>query len=159
MVIRSTYRHSNGFAYLTVLMIVAVIGAGLAATGSVWHIERRRQCEADLLYIGGQYRKAIELYTLATPGMVHHYPTSLKELIRDNRFPTPRRYLRRLYLDPITGGEWGMLKAPDGGVMGIYSRSKQLPIATAIMPAEHYSDWKFIAQVENKIHPPGFNIP
>ena len=41
----------------------------------------------------------------------------------------PVRHLRRLYRDPITGqDEWGLVEAPGGGVMGVYSRSEDEPI-------------------------------
>ena len=43
----------------------------------------------------------------------------------------PVRHLRRLYKEPITGqDEWGLVEAPGGGVMGVYSRSEDEPIKT-----------------------------
>jgi len=42
-----------------------------------------------------------------------------------------RRHLRRLYPDPITNSaERGLVKAPDGGVMGVYSLSEQPVLKT-----------------------------
>jgi len=66
-----------------------------------------------------------------------------------------RRYLRRRYPDPITGSdEWGIVKAADGGIMGIYSLSDAQPLKiagfriadAAFDSAAKYSDWKFVYQ-------------
>jgi len=47
---------------------------------------------------------------------------------RNSRYPTPRRHLRRLFIDPITGkADWGLVTAPEGGIMGIYSQSDREP--------------------------------
>jgi hypothetical protein len=76
-------------------------------------------------------------------------------LLEDRRYPTVRRHLRRLYVDPITGQqEWGLVKAPEGGIMGIYSLSDREPQKHANFEAEDadfasvlpftYSNWKFV---------------
>jgi hypothetical protein len=73
------------------------------------------------------------------PGL---YPRTLDELLKDPRSPATRRHLRRLYPDPITrSSEWGIIKAPDGGIMGVHSRSEEAPQDFAA--ATKYSDWKF----------------
>ena len=80
------------------------------------------------------------------------YPKELVQLLRDQRVPGVQRYLRKLYRDPITGkNEWGLVKAPDGGIAGVYSLSDLAPFKEADFPkalAEFtgktkYSDWKF----------------
>jgi type II secretory pathway pseudopilin PulG len=139
-----------GFTYLTILFVVAFMGIGLAVAGQVWHTQAMRNREADLLYAGNQYRLAIQRYYLSGP---RQYPRSLEDLLRDPRQPGTVRYLRKLYFDPVTGKtEWGIVKAPDGGVMGVYSTSGDKPIKTggfavanaAFESAEKYSDWKFV---------------
>lgn len=139
-----------GFTYLTVLFIVAILSGGLALVGEVWHTTARREKEAELLYVGHQYRKAIERYYLNGPRI---YPRNLSDLLRDPRKPTPERYLRRLYPDPVTGkNEWGLVKAPDGGIMGVHSLSEDKPLKSAnFRPRDKdfeegtkYSDWKFV---------------
>jgi len=143
-------RAAAGFTYLTILFIVAIMGAGLALAGEVWHTVSMREKEAELLHIGNQYRKAIERYYLSAP---HQFPRSLEDLLKDPRKPTTERYLRRLHPDPITGGnEWGLVKAPDGGIMGVYSLSNDKPLKAAnfrardkeLTGAKMYSDWKFV---------------
>ena len=56
----------KGFTYLTILFVVAIMGAGLALTGQVWHTAAMRDKESELLYVGNQYRKAIERYLMAS---------------------------------------------------------------------------------------------
>ncbi len=140
----------SGFTYLTILFAVAFIGIGLAVTGEVWHTAALRDKESQLLYAGSQYRRAIERYYLSGP---RQYPRTLEDLLKDPRKPNVERYLRRLYFDPVTGSaEWGVVKAPDGGVMGVYSLSDVKPMKTAgfdlrnkaFEGAEKYSDWKFV---------------
>jgi type II secretory pathway pseudopilin PulG len=139
----------RGFTYLTVLFMVAIMGFGLALAGEVWHTAAAREKEAELLYAGNQYRKAIERYYLSGP---RQYPRSLEDLLKDPRKPDTVRHLRRLYPDPITGkSEWGIVKAPDGGVMGVYSTSEEQPLKTAgfrlrdrgFENVAKYSGWNF----------------
>jgi type II secretory pathway pseudopilin PulG len=141
-------RSQYGYTYLTLLFALAFMGAGLAAASSLWHTAQMREKERELLYVGEQYRKAIELYY--AQGKV--YPRELTQLLRDQRVPQVRRYIRKLYRDPITGkSEWGFIKAPDGGIAGVYSLSEQTPFKQADFPKDYaeftgktkYSDWKF----------------
>jgi len=143
-------RRAAGFTYLTILFIVALMGLGLALAGEVWHTAALREREATLLWTGEQYRKAIERYYLAGP---RQYPRELTDLRRDLRKPGIERYLRRLYPDPVSGSyEWGIVKAPDGGIMGVHSRSEDKPLKTThfrppqagFEGAQKYSDWKFV---------------
>ena len=52
----------SGFTYLYVLMLIALIGMGLAAAGTLWRTEAPRAHEAELLFVGAQYRQAIRSY-------------------------------------------------------------------------------------------------
>jgi len=139
----------SGFTYLTILFVVAIMGAGLALVGEVWHTAAVREREAELLYVGNQHRKAIERYYLSGP---RQYPRSLSDLLKDPRKPGTERYLRQFYPDPVTGKDWGIMKAPDGGIMGVHSLSSDKPLKTArfhirdrgFEGAASYSDWKFV---------------
>jgi len=141
-----------GLVYLLLLFVVALLGVGFAATGQVWQFEQRRAREQELLESGAQYRKAIQQYYQATPGVVKKYPPSLDDLLTDRRYPLPRHYLRQRYADPLTRQEWGMIKAPDGGWMGVYSQSELAPIRQQTefgATAKSYRDWKFSYAPEN----------
>jgi type II secretory pathway pseudopilin PulG len=146
---RSESRQS-GFTYLTVLFVVAFMGLGLAKAGQVWRTAVMREREAELLWVGNQYRVAIEGYYKRGD---MRYPRTLDDLLKDPRDPATRRYLRKRYPDPITGSdEWGIVKAPDGGIMGVYSRSEERPLKVsgftiankALEQSAAYSDWKFV---------------
>jgi type II secretory pathway pseudopilin PulG len=140
---------NRGFTYLTVLFIIAVLTAGLALVGEVWETAAKREKETQLLFVGNEYRKAITRYYLAGK---NQYPRALEDLLKDPRQPGTVRYLRRLYPDPITGSaEWGIVKAPDAGIAGVYSLSEAKPLKTANFKvrdagfdgAQTYSAWKF----------------
>lgn len=143
-----------GFTYLGVLMLVAVLGIGLAATGQVWSSVARRDKERELLWVGAQYAQALRSYYRSSPGLAQ-YPAALDDLVEDDRFPQPRRHLRKRYPDPITNSsEWGLMRGLDGRITGIYSLSHDVPLKQAGFDAQwsdfeglgHYSDWQFVAE-------------
>lgn len=141
---------SRGFTYMGVLFLVAIMAGGLALTGDVWHTSTMREKEAELLFVGNQYRNAIQRYYLTGPQ--RQYPRSLEDLLKDPRQPGTVRHLRRVYADPITGQELVLVKAPDGGILGVHSGSDQAPFKNANFKlrdrsfdgAQKYSDWKFV---------------
>jgi type II secretory pathway pseudopilin PulG len=143
----------RGFTYLALMIIVMVMGMGLAAFGTIYSQTARRDKEAELLFVGEQYRSAIESYYLKSPGD-RAYPKKLEDLVEDKRFPMPMRHLRRLYPDPITGStDWGLVEMPNnGGIMGVYSKSEEKPIKQGnfmgarqepFADAESYAKWAF----------------
>jgi len=151
----------RGFTYLTALFIVAIIAGGLALIGEVWGTSSKREKEAELLFVGHQYRKAIERYYLSG---VNQYPRALQDLIKDPRKPGTERYLRKLYPDPMTGkDEWGFVKGADGGIAGVYSLSEEKPLKisgfkvrdASFESAQKYSDWKFSHSVPAQAAAPG----
>jgi type II secretory pathway pseudopilin PulG len=135
------------------LLAVAVIGIGLAAVGEVWSAASQRSRERELIFIGHEFRGAIERYYEQTPGGIKRFPIKLEDLLEDNRYPMVRRHLRKLYRDPMTGkAQWGLVKAPDGGVQGVYSLSDERPIKqSGFEPADQglqgaptLSGWRFV---------------
>ena len=139
------------------LIAVATLGAGLAATGEIWAQSRQREAEEELLFVGDQIRQAIALYYHRTPGAAKQYPQTLDDLLHDDRFPTPQRHLRKAYADPLTGKrEWGLVKTADGRIAGVYSLSGRLPLKLsgfsladrAFEGATHYSDWRFLHEAQ-----------
>jgi type II secretory pathway pseudopilin PulG len=123
---------ARGFSYIGLLILVAVMGIGLAAAGEIWYTALKREKEQELLFVGGQFRLAIERFYKNTPGQARRYPLHLEELLRDPRHPETRRYLRKIYLDPMTGrAEWGLLTGPGGEIFGVYSLSEDEPLKQA----------------------------
>lgn len=142
----------RGFTYLAVLFMIAMMGVMLASVGTMWQTARQRDRERELLFVGSQFRQAIERYYEKTPGPVKKYPASLDELVKDSRFVTTQRHLRRVYRDPMTGEKyWGLVKAPQGGIMGVHSLSQDVPLKTGNFRAldkgfeekKKYSEWVF----------------
>jgi type II secretory pathway pseudopilin PulG len=143
----------NGFTLLGTLIAIAAMGAALAAYGELASHAAQREKEQELLFIGNQFRQAIGAYYTRSPGAVKRFPQKLDDLLEDKRYPNPQRHLRRLYADPITGKpQWGLIQAPDGGIMGVHSLSEERPIKTGAFAARdstltgtsmRYSDWTF----------------
>lgn len=138
----------RGFTLMGALILVAMMGAGLAAYGGIASHAAQREKEAELLFRGKEYRQAIERYYKKE----RTYPKALTELIEDKRYPTPAHHLRRLYPDPLTGQpDWELVKAPEGGIMGVHSKSEAPPIKSGgftladktFADAPRYADWQF----------------
>lgn len=160
----------TGFTYLGLLFAVAMLSAGVATTGEVWHTAQQRQKEQELLFIGNEFRQAIRLYYVNTPSAIKRYPPALEDLLKDPRYPNTQRYLRKLYRDPMTGqAEWGLVESPGGGIAGIHSLSDAAPLKSGnfsnadleLKSKTSYSEWTFIYQPkqEPKLQQPAVSLP
>ena len=158
-----TNNHSNrenAFSYISAIIFVTVIGISLASGSAYWSTIIKREKEKELLFRGDQIRRAIESYYNGTPGGgTSQYPVSLSDLLKDPRYPVARRYLRKIYKDPMNkDGQWGFITAPGGRIKGIFSKSKEQPLKTGNFTddyknferAEKYSDWKFVYPIEKE---------
>ena len=93
--------HAGGFAYLWTLMLIAFMGVALTIAADLYTTAVRRDKERELLFIGHEFRHALERYQLAAGsglGGQASYPKTLEELLKDPRFPNTKRHLRRLQL-------------------------------------------------------------
>ncbi len=143
----------RGFRYLWMLFAGALSGIVLASAGQIWQTETRREKEVELLFTGEQFRQAIGSYYENSPGMPKRYPDSLEKLRADDRFPIVRRHLRKIFLDPMTGrAEWGLIRKPGIGIVGVHSLSVQKPFKRAnfheryatFADAVSYQGWEFV---------------
>jgi type II secretory pathway pseudopilin PulG len=145
----------RGAVLLLLLVIVAIMGLATAIAGSSWKTTTQRAKEDDLLWKGGQIRAAIgRYYETAQSGAttVKKYPASLDDLLLDSRFLETVRYLRKVYPDPMTGGRWALIAAPDGGIMGVRSTATQKPFKQSnfskrnknFVGKQSYREWEFI---------------
>ena len=144
----------RGYTYIGLLIFIVLMGTVLAAAGVLWRTQAQREREADLLFTGRQFAAAITLfYERAPAGQRPRFPARLEEMLDDRRWPTTTRQLRHVYVDPMTGKpEWGVVRAPDGGIMGVYSLSREVPIKRAgfgapyddFASASSYQDWRFV---------------
>ena len=143
-------RVQRGFTYFGVLLLVVLIGLMLSAAGEVASQQAQREREAELLFIGHQYRDAIERYFQLN----HHYPTHLDDLVSDaNGGIVVTHYLRKRYRDPMAPDtDWIVIGATDGGIQGVSSNSSRTPLKRAgfdpvdvdFDKAEKYTDWAFV---------------
>ena len=162
-------RLEKGFVYIWMLFAVTLLGVIMAGIGQVWQTKLQREKEQELLFVGEQFHKAIMSYYNNATGGPKQYPESLEDLLLDDRSSTPKRHLRKIFLDPMTNSfKWGLVTEPapkqtteinliDGaGIIGVYSRSKKVPIKVKNFPdeyanfskAESYQDWQFVFYVQ-----------
>ena len=147
-------RRQRGLTYVALLIAVALFGAGLALVGSLWSTEAKREREVELLFVGDQFRRAIAAYYAEAPaGQPNRFPQKLEDLVQDRRWPTTRRHLRKIFLDPMTGTrEWLLVRAPDQGIRGVNSSSDAVPLKRANFAddyanfgsAKTYREWQFV---------------
>jgi type II secretory pathway pseudopilin PulG len=153
LVPRASRLSFSGFTYIGLLILIAIIGVGLAGTGVVFYQQAQREKEKQLLFVGDQFRRAIGQYYERSPGADKRFPQSLEDLLLDKRYPATQRYLRRIYFDPMTSKlEWGFVRGPGNGIIGVYSLSQARALKTNGFP-ERYADfegketvaeWKFV---------------
>lgn len=151
---RASYSYAEqGYIYLWTLFAVALAGVVLAGVGPTWQIESQREKEIELLYVGDQFRRAIESYYLGSSGKAKRYPESLEQLLEDRSSLVIKRHLRKIFLDPMTHShDWGLIQEADKGITGVYSKSDKIPLKRANFPeqysafseAKSYKDWKFV---------------
>jgi type II secretory pathway pseudopilin PulG len=147
-----TPHRTRGFTYIGLLIVVALAGVALAGAGTLWSTSTKRDREAELLFVGEQFQRAISAYYDQGPGGVRQFPAKLEDLLQDRRFPTTHRHLRKVFVDPMTGTrDWGLVRGPGGGITGVFSNSEAAPIKRAefapafaqFAAAKTYRDWKF----------------
>ena len=169
---RFIFQYQSGFSYMGLLAIIAIAGIGMAGTGIVWHQDAQREGEKELLFIGEQYRNAIASYHKDGPEGAKQFPATLKDLVLDKRFASPKRHIRQLYDDPFynsanvkkkLGGissldsdesdekvQWGLV-LQESRITGVHSLSNAAPIKkagfslqnAAFSDASQYSEWIF----------------
>ena len=74
------------------LVVLAVMGVLTSAALPVWRHAAQREREAELIFRGEQYARAVVLYQRRTPGA---WPPDVATLVEG-------RFLRRAYRDPMT---------------------------------------------------------
>ncbi|MEV4778261.1 type II secretion system protein [Burkholderia sp. LMU1-1-1.1] len=152
---RPRKRRDGGFTYLSLIILVAIIGLVSASALKLGSVLQRSRAEQELLDIGAAFSDALQSYANATPAGFPPQPPSLKELLKDPRFPTVRRHLRKVFVDPMTGkAEWGITYLGDKvGVLAVYSLSDAKPVKIGNFPQrfqglagkQKISEWRFAA--------------
>lgn len=164
--LRCGTRRRRGFVLLAVLVALVLAALGAAEVGQRRADERRRMAEEELLFVGEQFRAAIESYWRQSPGRVRALPTRLSDLLQDPRFPQARRHLRKVFLDPLAPGQaWGLVRQGEA-IVGVYSRAEGSPFRRSgftdiqaqagFETAGSYADWRFTARLPGPATPSPF---
>ena len=135
-------RYTAGFAYIALLVAIALLGLFASQTLQIGSHIGRRDAEQALLAIGAEYERALYSYAGLLPATATQVtsetdknargPKTLEELLKDPRNPGIKRHLRQMYADPMTGrDDWGVIKDESGHILGIYSQSTDQPIKQA----------------------------
>ncbi len=142
-----------GYAFLMLLLALAVTSLVVASQMQLGLFGQRRQAELQLLAAGTRMEAALASYARLGQGGRPTMPSRLEDLLRDPRFPKlVVRHLRQIEVDPMTGKkEWGLVWSQDGkGIVGIHSLSEQKPLMTVFGPDHvqfkdlpRYADWVF----------------
>jgi type II secretory pathway pseudopilin PulG len=148
-------RRDGGFTYLSLIILVAIIGLVSASALKLGSVIQRSRAEQELLVIGAAFSDALQSYADATPAGMPTQPPSLNALLKDARFPGVRRHLRKVFVDPMTGkAEWGIVYLGDKvGVLAVYSLSDAKPVKIGNFPQrfeglagkQKLSEWRFAA--------------
>ncbi len=143
----------SGLVLLAVLIFLLLTTMGVLAMVELQRTNTQRAQETELLFVGDQYRRAIQsYYNVAPAGKSQSLPRSLDDLLEDKRFLTPVHHLRRLYPDPMTGQvDWVTVRSGNG-IIGVHSRSTLSPFRQWDFPItyqdfrykETYAEWVFV---------------
>jgi type II secretory pathway pseudopilin PulG len=141
----------RGFVMVALLIGMAVTAVWMSAMLPAWRQQAQRQREADLIFRGEQYARAIALYSVKNGAL----PTTIDDLVQ-------QRFLRKKWNDPITGEEFQLLGGSaspgavqaggpgpgqaggqiTGGISGVYSSSTETSIRI-YNNAQQYNQWIF----------------
>jgi type II secretory pathway pseudopilin PulG len=149
----------EGYTLIALLALIALSGIAMATIAPTWSYLVTRDKEEELIFRGESYAFAIQRYQKE----FNQLPTKLEEMYE-------KRFIRKLYKDPITGRDFELiLQGPEGrkresqltksqqqavrgtvpggsslGIVGVVSTSDKL----ALRPwnnKERYNEWEFIA--------------
>lgn len=150
---KMSLNNQTGFTYLTLMLATLIISIMAAVAAPVWVTVMKREKEEELLFRLNQYRRAIELYRGdARSPHFNKYPKELEDLLDDRASAVTKRYLRRLYPDPITGKmDWVIereappsgsgLSMTSGGITNIHSSSEAKGLRIIQGKGKKYSEW------------------
>src|ERR1700681_1311320 len=92
-------RGQQGYAMAALMVGLGVMAVMMTVVMPVWKQTAQREKEAELVFRGEQYARAIELYGRKIPGAL---PPNLDVLV-------DQKFLRKKYKDPITGGDFDLV--------------------------------------------------
>lgn len=147
-------KQQGGFTYLLLLVALSVLALSLLKSQENVQMRHTEQQEAELLFRGEQYRKAIAAYRAVGNGC---FPVRVEQLMLDRRGPVPRYHLRQAWDDPLTNKKtWGTIYDAQGRWIGVRSLGSGKPRrkagfshdAETFSKANSYYDWSFKVETD-----------
>src|SRR4029077_12320036 len=100
-----------GSSLAALIFIATAVSIILSAAYPAYQMQAKREQEAELIFRGEEYTRAIQKYQRKF-GV---YPGSIDQLVQTNGL----RFLRRAYKDPITAKDFRLIRInPDGSLSG-----------------------------------------
>lgn len=137
-------RSPRGIVFPMLLGSILIIGIATAGVAQLWSTQVKREKEEELLFRLGEFRRAITRYRADH----NRLPKELKDLLLDNTQLQTRRYLRKIYTDPMTGkADWELKLVMDrsgtiSGIEDVHSKSSGKPLKSFPgKKADTYKDW------------------
>src|SRR5437868_10091319 len=94
-------RGQQGYAMVALIVAMSIMAIMMSAAMPTWRQMAQREKEAELVFRGQQYARAIGLFQRkAGPGVL---PPGLDVLV-------DQKFLRKKYKDPITGEDFDLLR-------------------------------------------------
>lgn len=133
--------------------MVVVTGIMLGAIGQSVSVIMQREREKELIFRGLQYRDAIERWSKKNRAPLKDLKDLVQPTVSANIERSKDRLLRKLYTDPITGGEFKVLLDPNTKeIYGVASPSNKEPFKSDNFPEvikefkgkKKYSEWEFV---------------
>ncbi|MGO9171673.1 MAG: hypothetical protein ACLP7P_06875 [Rhodomicrobium sp.] len=142
---------SPGYTFPLMLVIVSAMAFGASRLEFAESYRLRREKEEELLFRGQAYTRAIKAFYAKN----QRYPRRLDELAGDPQ-SSKRKFIRQLYKDPMTGGDFKTIQTLDGTVSGVVSSSTDTPFRKedfdkeleGFDKAKTYADWQFTVRPE-----------
>ena len=143
---RGARRSTAGIVYPMLLGAILIIGIATAGVAELWSTQVKREKEEELLFRLGEIRRGILRYRTDH----NRPPKELKDLLEDRSQLQTKRYLRRIYPDPMTGKpDWDLKLIADragvvSGIDDVHSKSTGKPLRS--LPGKNaenttYKDW------------------
>lgn len=159
---RAAPRAQGGLVLIALLLMLMLVSIGALSAAEVWSTARKREREVELLWVGDQYRHAVESYWRTTPGPRKVLPSSISQLLNDDRFPNAVHHLRQAYRDPMAEDVDFEPVIINNALVGVHSTSKGTPMKHAHFPkkyadfakAETYDQWQFVFIPPSRITAP-----
>lgn len=118
--------NQNGVTYLFVMILIVVMSIATLEVTQQWSVIMQRDREAELQFRGTSIVNAIERFVadweIQRATRPNQWPRTLEELTKKS----PKRYLRKVYTDPMTGNKFALIKIGQD-IHGVKSTSTDTP--------------------------------